>query len=247
MRSNGRAASFQSTRWSLVLAASGEDATPSQSHEALSELCGIYWRPVYLFLRRHGYSPDNAQDLTQAFFADLIESRSYARADREKGRFRSFLLGALKHFLADARDRETAMKRGRGKIHEPLDEAALAQAEKQLAASERWNTHQFYDRAWAEALLRQAMRRLAEECAFAGKSALFEALKSHLSPASDEVMPYREIAVRLGRAAATLRKDAERLRARYGEILREEVRGTLSDPAEVDDELRYLCQAIVSI
>lgn len=241
------AESFQSTRWTLVLAAGGEDATPSQSHEALSELCRIYWRPVFLFLRRNGHSPADAQDLTQGFFADLIESRSYSRADREKGRFRSFLLGALKHFVSDARAREQAQKRGGGKIAEPFDEAAIAEAEKQVAQNERWDLHQVYDRAWAEALLRQGLLRLGEEWRFAGKAVLFEALKSHLSPGIEEAVPYQEIAARLGRAAATLRKDVERLRNRYGQILRDEVQGTVTDPAEVDDELRYLCRTIASM
>lgn len=239
--------SFHSTRWTLVLAASGEEATPSQSYEALSELCRIYWRPVYLFLRRDGHAPADAQDLTQGFFADFIATRSYARADREKGRFRSFLLGALKHFVSDGRAREQAQKRGGGKIREPLNEAIIAEAESEAARNSRWNTHQVYDRAWGEALLRQALHRLGEECALAGKSALFEALKSNLSPASEEGVSYKELSVRLSRSAVTLRKDMERMRARYGQILREEVRGTVIDPAEVDDELRYLCQTIASM
>jgi RNA polymerase sigma-70 factor (ECF subfamily) len=230
-----------------VLAAAGENATPSQSHEALSELCRIYWQPVYLFVRRQACSPADAQDLTQGFFADLIQTRSYARADRDKGRFRSFLLGAVKHFMADARDKQRAEKRGGDTIREPLDEAAIAEAERQVAASQRWNLHQVFDRAWAQALLRQGMRRLGEECAFAGKESLFDALRFHLSPEGEEAIPYAELASRLGRAAATLRKDVERLRARYGEILREEVRGTVSDPAEVDDELRYLFHAVAAI
>lgn len=241
------AGSFQSTRWTLVLAATGDEATPSQSYEALSELCRIYWQPVYLFLRRDGSSPADAQDLTQGFFADFIATRSYARADREKGRFRSFLLGALKHFVSDARAREQAQKRGGGKTREPFDEAVIAEAEKQVARNGGWNTHQVYDRAWAEALLRQGLGRLGEECALAGKSTLFEALKSHLSPAGDDALSYSELAQRLGRSAVTLRKDVERLRNRYGQILRDEVQGTVTDPAEVDGELRYLCHTIASM
>jgi len=237
---------FFSTRWSVVLAAGETEDSSGKAYNALSELCRIYWPPLYFFLRRNGYSPGDAQDLTQGFFAKLIRDRTYFRADREKGRFRSFLLGALKHFVADARDREQAQKRGGGKIREPFDEATISEAENQVARNQRWQADLVYDRAWAETLLRQALARLGQECAFAGKATLFEALKSHLSPEGEEAAPYDELSARVRRPAATLRKDAERLRARYGEILREEVCGTVTDPAEVDEELRYLCQALTS-
>jgi DNA-directed RNA polymerase specialized sigma24 family protein len=241
------AGSFHSTRWAVVLAAAGDGATPSQSYEALSELCRIYWQPVYVFLRRNGHSPADSQDLTQGFFAKLIETHSYARAEREKGRFRSFLLGALKHFVADERAYDQAQKRGGGRILEPFDEAATAEAEAQVLRVGGSDLLQLYDRAWAEALLRHALHRLGEECAFAGKATLFDALRSHLSPGSEETVPYNQLALRLGRAAVTLRKDVERLRRRFGEILREEVRGTVTDPAEVDNELRYLCRTVAAM
>ena len=237
---------FASTRWTVVLAAGASAVSSAHALEALSELCRIYWRPLYLFLRREGIGAEDAQDLTQGFFAKLIRDRTYFRADREKGRFRSFLLGALKHFVADARDREQAQKRGGGKIREPFDEATISEAENQVARNERWQADRVYDREWAETLLRQALARLAQECVFAGKATLFEALKSHLSPDGEQAVPYDELSERVRRPAATLRKDAERLRARYGEILREEVGGTVTDPAEVDEELRYLCQALTT-
>ena len=237
---------FASTRWTVVLAARDSRLSSTQAYDALSELCRIYWRPLYLFLRREGIGAEDAQDLTQGFFAELIGDRSYLRADREKGRFRSFLLGALKHFVADARDREQAQKRGGGKIREPFDEATISEAENQVARNERWQADRVYDREWAETLLRQALARLAQECAFAGKATLFEALKSHLLPDAAELVPYDALSVRMRRPAATLRKDAERLRARYGEILREEIHGTVSDPAEIHEELRYLCQTLTS-
>jgi RNA polymerase sigma-70 factor (ECF subfamily) len=241
-----QAGQFASTRWTVVLAAGASNVSSARALDALGELCRIYWRPLYLFLRRKGLGAEDAQDLTQGFFAELIRDRSYLRADREKGRFRSFLLGALKHFVADARDREQAQKRGGGKIREPFDEATISEAENQVARNERWQADRVYDREWAETLLRQALARLAQECAFAGKATLFEALKSRLSPDCEEAILYNELSARVGRPAATLRKDAERLRARYGEILREEVCGTVTDPAEVDEELRYLCQALTS-
>jgi RNA polymerase sigma-70 factor (ECF subfamily) len=237
---------FASTRWTVVLDAGASAVSSARALDALSELCRIYWRPLYLFLRREGISAEDAQDLTQGFFAELIRDRSYLRADRERGRFRSFLLGGLKHFVADARDREQAQKRGGGKIREVFDETAIDEAERQVARNERWGAHLVYDHEWAETLLRQAFDRLAQERAFVGKAALFEALKSHLSPSLEEAVPYQELSARLQRPAPTLRKEVERLRARYGEILREEIGGTVSDPAEVDEELRYLCHALTS-
>ena len=237
---------FASTRWTVVLDAGASAVSSARALDALSELCRIYWRPLYLFLRREGISAEDAQDLTQGFFAELIRDRSYLRADRERGRFRSFLLGGLKHFVANARDREQAQKRGGGKIREEFDDAAMDEAERQVGRNERWDAHLVYDREWAETLLRQSFDRLAQERAFVGKAALFEALKSHLSPSSEEAVPYQELSARLQRPAPTLRKEVERLRARYGEILREEIGGTVSDPADVDEELRYLRQALTS-
>ena len=159
----------------MVLEA-GDSATASaHALSALSELCQIYWRPLYAFLRKQGYGSEDAQDLTQGFFADLIETRAYARADREKGRFRSFLLGALKHFIADARDREQALKRGGGMVLEKLDEKAIAEAEAQIARAAKWQASEVYDSEWARSLLRQALGRVAQECALAGKSELLSA------------------------------------------------------------------------
>lgn len=244
LSSSGKQQLFASTRWTLVQDAADSEASTQAAAQALAELCGIYWRPVFLFLRRQGASQHDAQDLTQGFFADLIGSRSFARACKDKGRFRSFLLGAVKHFSADQRDRECAQKRGGGALPAPLDEVAIAEAEKHVAKNVRWNADRVYDRAWAEALLRQALRRVREECVLAGKAKLFEALKSHLSPFAEETVSYEQIATQLGRAAATLRKDVERLRARYGEILRDEVGATLIDRNELETELRYLCEVL---
>jgi RNA polymerase sigma factor (sigma-70 family) len=153
---------FASTRWTMVLEA-GDSATASaHALSALSELCQIYWRPLYAFLRRQGYGSEDAQDLTQGFFAHLIETRAYARADREKGRFRSFLLGVLKHFIADARDRRQALKRGGGMILVKLDDKAIAEAEAQIGRATKWQAEEVYDREWAASLLRQALDRLAQ-------------------------------------------------------------------------------------
>jgi DNA-directed RNA polymerase specialized sigma24 family protein len=242
---NNRDGTFASTRWSIVLNAGDSGAASAQSLSALSELCQIYWRPLYLFLRREGYGSDDAQDLTQGFFADLIETRAYARADREKGRFRSFLLGALKHFVADARDRDRAQKRGGGAIPEQLDDKAIAEAEAQVERAAKWNSDRVYDREWAASLLRRALDRLAQECALAGKAELFGYLKPYLSVTEDAVVPYEEMAQRLHRPVTTLRSDVARLRARYRAILREEVRGTVAEGSDVDEELRHLCRVLV--
>ena len=242
---NDRNGLFASTRWTVVLEAGDSAAASTQSLNALSELCQIYWRPLYLFLRREGYGSDYAQDLTQAFFADLIETRAYARADREKGRFRSFLLGALKHFVADARDRDRAQKRGGGAIPEQLDDKAIAEAEAQVERAAKWNSDRVYDREWAASLLRRALDRLAQECALAGKAELFGYLKPYLSVTEDAAVPYDEMAQRVHRPVTTLRSDVARLRARYRAILREEVRGTVAEGSDVDEELRHLCSVLV--
>lgn len=237
---------FASTRWSVVYQAGDSGAASRDALSALSELCQIYWRPVYLFLRRQGIAQHDAEDLTQSFFAELIESRTYARADQMKGRFRSFLLGTLKHFLADARDHERAQKRGGGSVPMQLDVAAISEAETQTGRARNWSADGVFEREWAASLLRQALDRLAQEYAIAGKGALFEALKVHLAAGAAAAVPYEEMARRLGRAAATLRSDVARLRARYRAILREEVSGTVIDPCDVDEELRHLRQAMAA-
>jgi DNA-directed RNA polymerase specialized sigma24 family protein len=237
---------FASTRWTLVLEAGDSAAASAQALSALSELCQIYWRPLYAFLRKQGYRSDDAQDLTQGFFAHLIESRAYARADREKGRFRSFLLGALKHFVADVHDRGRALKRGGGMILEKLDDRTIAETEAQIGRATKWHADEVYDREWAASLLRRALDRLAQECALAGKPELFGYLKPYLSVTEESTIPYEEMARRSHRPVATLRSDVARLRRRYRLILREEVRGTVVGNTDVDEELHYLCRAVAA-
>ena len=238
----GRDELFVSTRWTRVLEAC-DSAASAHALSALSELCQIYWRPLYLFLRcSKGYGHEDAQDLTQAFFAHLIEKRGYAHADREKGRFRAFLLAALKNFIADARDHERALKRGGGMILEKLDD----KAEAQIAQPAKWQADEVYDREWAVSLVRQALDRLAQECALAGKAELFDCLMPRLAVTEESAVPYEEMARRSHLAVTTLRHELARLRARYRAILRDEVRGTVREPGEVDEELRYLCQALTA-
>jgi len=235
---------FASTSWTVVFEAASSQTSSSRALGALSELCGLYWRPLYLFLRRQGFNSHDAQDLTQGFFAELIESRAYARARPAKGRFRSFLLGALKHFVAKTRERDRAKKRGGGTICVPITDATIAEVEAQTNYVKSWSAEHVYEREWAAALLRRALDRLREECALAGKSALFDCLKFHLSGTNETAIAYEELSGRLSRPAVTLRSDVARLRARYRAILREEVGATVEEPSQVDDELRYLCQVI---
>jgi DNA-directed RNA polymerase specialized sigma24 family protein len=236
---------FASTRWSLVLEAGELGRSSAHSLDALSELCRIYWRPLYLFLRSQGQSQDDAQDLTQGFFVDLIQTRAYARADKEKGRFRSFLLGALKHFVADARDRERAQKRGGGVLPLPLDERTVGEIDA-LASRSMRSPEEIYDREWAASLVRQTMSRLESETTITGKADLFGYLKPFLATPDETAIPYEEIARRSQRLVTTLRSDVARLRARYRTILREEVRGTVASDGDVDDELRHLCRVLVA-
>jgi DNA-directed RNA polymerase specialized sigma24 family protein len=238
--------SFASTRWTVVWQAADSQTASQHALSALSELCQIYWRPVYVFLRRQGIPEHDAQDLTQGFFAELIDSRAYTRADPMKGKFRSFLLGTLKHFLAHARDHDRAQKRGGGNMPVQLDEAALSEAEMYALRCKDWSADGIFDREWAASVARQALDRLAQEYELGGKAALFEALKSRLTAGDVAAITYEELASRLGRTAAHLRVEVTRLRARYGAILREEVGGTVVDSSEVDEELRYLRQAMTA-
>ena len=212
----------------------------------MSKLCEVYWNPVYAFIRRSGRSPDQAQDLTQALFALLLEKNYLQAADRKRGRFRSFLLGELKHFVGHVRDHERAQKRGGGALPVRLDERAIAEADTHATRSQKWSADGIFEREWAGALLQQALDRLSQEYMVAGKAALFESLKVHLTGGEAAAIPYEEMAKRLGRPAVTLRSDVARLRARYRAILREEVGGTVIDPGDVDEELRHLRQAMAT-
>jgi RNA polymerase sigma-70 factor (ECF subfamily) len=230
---------FASTSWTLILEAGGSESS-DQTRGALTQLCSIYWRPVYLFLRRQGYNWHVAEDLAQGFFADLIETRFHIHADPDKGRFRSFLLGALKNFVANRNDYEHAQKRGRDVDFVPLTEAAEQEVNEMLARSDRWNAEESYEREWAVVLLRRAITLLDEECRVAGRSQLFRALKGYLGAEGAVVLPYEEISKQLSRSVVALRKDVSRFRQRYRSILREAVRQTVASEDEVDAELLHL-------
>src|SRR5437016_12821483 len=232
---------FPSTHWSVVVAAGRSHAAPEIAHAALAELCQTYWAPLYSFVRSRGYIMHDAQDLTQSFFAYLIERKIYARVDRQKGRFRSFLLVSLKNFLADASDRERTLKRGGGQNFLPLHEEQVEEAESLFQTHGAMSGEdQIFDRSWAEALVTAGLERLSADYKDESKEKLFNELRIFLTSGAEPLPAYAELAVRLGMTESTLRSHVTRLRARYREALRAEVRRTVDTEAEVDEELHEL-------
>jgi RNA polymerase sigma factor (sigma-70 family) len=227
---------FAPTRWSVVLAA-GRSASPS-AQEALATLCQAYWYPLYAYVRRQGYSPPDAQDLTQEFFARLLEKQYLARIQREGGRFRSFLLTALKRFLANEWDRAKAQKRGGHQAVISFD-AGSAETRYRREPAHELTPEKIYERQWAQALLDQVLARLREEYAATGKRELFEQISVSLSQRRGAVR-YADIAVRHGPTEAAVKMAVQRLRARYRELLRAEIAHTVATPAEIEEEIRHL-------
>lgn len=242
------AGAFVTTRWTVVLGATGTDTTHART--ALEELCRTYWRPIYAFVRRQGHGPHDAQDLTQEFFGRLLASGSFGKVDPARGRFRSFLLASLKHFLANEWDKLRTLKRGGGFRIVPLEAEAerdetrfgvgtvVADPAGAAASPER-----AYDRQWALALLERVLERLRGEHVQAGKTALFEQLRSTLT-ADRGGLPYVEIGARLGLSEGAVKVAVHRLRQRYREVLRAEIAETLESPALVEEELRDLFAAL---
>jgi RNA polymerase sigma factor (sigma-70 family) len=239
---------FAPTHWSVVLAAGKSHAEPELARAALAELCQTYWAPLYTFVRNRGHGVHDAQDLTQSFFAYLVEHKIYARADREKGKFRSFLLASLKNFLGHAYDREQTLKRGGAydflPLHEARAEAAETLFQTHVAAGEPTGEDRMFELSWAEAVVEAAMERLAAEQKAEGKEKLFAQLRMFLTGSADPLPTYDDLAVRLKLAASSLRSQVTRLRARYREFLREEVRQTVESDAEVDGELHELFRVL---
>ncbi|MBC8097153.1 MAG: sigma-70 family RNA polymerase sigma factor [Akkermansiaceae bacterium] len=235
-----KGANFLPTHWTVVLAAGGNDS--AHAHDALEKLCRAYWPPIYAYVRRQGYDPHDAQDLTQGFFARLLEKNSIAEADRAKGRFRSFLLGALKHFLANQWDKANALKRGGGQTLIPID-VASAETACGFEPADQVTAEKAFERRWALTLLDQVLRRLRQEHVNEGKEPMFEQLKQTLTEASRSV-PYAEIALRLGTSEGAIKVAVHRLRQRYRELLRAEIASTVAGPEEVEDEIRNLFAAL---
>ncbi|HEY5913907.1 MAG TPA: sigma-70 family RNA polymerase sigma factor [Verrucomicrobiae bacterium] len=233
---------FGLTRWSVVLAAGRSEST--HAREALEELCRTYWHPIYSFIRRDGHSPEDAQDLTQEFFTRLLETNSLLSVDPAKGRFRSFLLGSLKHFLANEWDKANAQKRGGGRRLLPID-GHSAETSYAVDPTETLTPDRAFDRRWALTLLQRVLSRLREEYVAEGKTGQFEALKATLTGERRSI-GYAEIANRLGTSEGAIKVAAHRLRQRYRQILRDEIAHTVSGPEEIENEIRALFAALES-
>ena len=237
---NPAASTFATTHWSVVLA-SAEGNSP-QSAAALEELCRAYWYPLYVFVRRQGHDPYEAEDLLQAFFLRFLEKNFLNAVDQSKGRFRSFLLAALKHFLADAWDKSTTEKRGGGVRFYSLDREA-AESRYWEEPTNDLTPEKLYEQRWACVLLERVLQRLEHASAEAGKSRFFEALKPFLVGESHAVS-YAELATRFGISEAALKMKVNRMRQRYQRLLRDEIAQTVSSPEEVEDEINYLFRVL---
>lgn len=234
-RTRSGAGRFQTTQWSVVLKA-GQGAD-----EALLRLCRIYWVPLYAYTRRRGHAAHEAEDLTQSFFAHVLENRSFATVAPAKGKFRSFLLVSLKHFLDNEWHKERALKRGGGRTVISWEDLPPSERES-IAPSENLSPEKMFDREWALTLLRRVMKQLQKECDAARKGDLFEKLKGSLTGDLDK--SYQEIAAELKMTEGAVKVSAHRLRRRFGELLREQIERTLADPADVDEEIRELFAAL---
>ncbi len=228
---------FATTHWSLVGAAKPDEASQTRAREALEELCRAYWYPLYAFVRSRGYSAVEAQDLTQAFFARIIETGGFASVDRERGRFRSYLLGAMKHFLANEWHRAQTQKRG-GRVQ--FIEWDVLDPEPRFAGSSKKsdNPEHLFDREWALETVAGALQSLRDEMKKAGKSKQFDALKGSLT--GEEESSREEIAARLGLSEGAVKVAVHRLRQRYRELLRAAIAETVSNETDLNDEMRYL-------
>lgn len=233
-------AAFVTTQWTAVLTAGRGDAACARP--ALEQLCRNYWPPLYAYVRRLGYSASDAQDLTQGFFVRLLERKTVAKADRERGRFRSFLLATMKHYLAHEREKAHALKRrGQWEVLSLKLDTAETRCIEAVASGD--TPDRAYDRQWALALLELVLARLRQEYADSGRDSLFLALKETLSGGRSEI-PYLELGRQLNLSEGAVKVAAHRLRKRYRELLREEIAQTVSGPAEVEDEIRNLFAAL---
>jgi RNA polymerase sigma-70 factor (ECF subfamily) len=228
---------FAETQWSIIRAARGDS---DRAASALEQLCRRYWYPLYAFVRRRGHTAEDAQDLTQGFFARLLEKDWLDQVDPSKGKFRSFLLASMKHFLANARDHAQAVKRGGGRTTLSLD-ADTAESRYANEPFDSLTPERIYDRRWALTLLEQVMASLREEYVLGGKQSLFEHLKPVLVA---QAAPYAEIGRDLKMSEGAVKVAAHRLRQRYREILRTQVAQTVASPEELEEELRDLLKAL---
>jgi RNA polymerase sigma-70 factor (ECF subfamily) len=239
-RSGSRHEWFVTTHWSVVLASRRSDST--QARAALEKLCQIYWYPLYAFVRRLGHRSYDAEDLVQGFFERCLEKNYLNAADQAKGRLRSFLLLALKRFLANERDKACTRKRGSGHIPVALD-ALSAEARYALEPTDRLSADKLYERRWALTLLETVLARLEHEQAAAGRLAGFEQLKECLT-SGGRGEPYAQLAAKLGMTEGAVKVAVHRLRQRYRQLLEEEIAHTVASPDEVIEERRYLLSVL---
>jgi RNA polymerase sigma factor (sigma-70 family) len=244
----GEPREFVTTRWSLILSAATFGSEEQKALDALAELCRTYWRPIFSFVRARGYLVEDAQDLTQDFFLTILRNKWLQHADRNRGRFRSLLLRSLQNFLINYAEKTHARKRG-GDLEFLSWDDWMAEAPSQLAipvqAFDSLPPERIFDLTWATAVVEHALQRLREECESKGKFWLFQALSPLLTDERDEVS-YAKLSAELGMAETAVKKQLHNMRQRYRSLLREEVSQTVEDPADVDDEIRYLCASLAT-
>jgi RNA polymerase sigma-70 factor (ECF subfamily) len=235
---------FATTRWSLIRPG-GALGTPSAFNEGLAKLCQIYWRPIFTFIYRRGYSAQDAQDLTQDFFLLMLEGTLLQSADPKRGRFRSLLIKSLKNFLVDAHVKRRTLKRG-GDLQFVSWETWMADAPNQLISVQALETspdEAVFDRTWAAAIGEEALRRLRVECESKGRRRVYEVLNGYLTTEREEIS-YHDLSVALGVPEPSVKSLLHQFRKRYRALLREEVAKTVESDADVDDEIRYLCATL---
>jgi RNA polymerase sigma-70 factor (ECF subfamily) len=227
---------LSTTQWSQIIAA--RDGDDTESRQALESLCQTYWKPLYAFIRHQGVEPEEACDLTQAYFTELLEKDFLADVDAEKGRFRSFLFSSLRHFLSHERERARALKRGGGTLTLSLD---LKSGERSYSVHPATleTPEDVFEYRWAMTVITQALERLEEESLTAGTGRQFKQIKPYLTSMSPQV-PYKEMAEELGMSEGAVKVAVHRLRRRFAQSLRDELYQTVADPADVDDELRHM-------
>jgi RNA polymerase sigma-70 factor (ECF subfamily) len=235
----GEVAPFTTTHWSVVLKAQGDSPA---AREALEKLCRTYWRPIYSFLRRQGIGPDEAEDLTQGFFALLLERKDLNTVRKEKGRLRSYLIVSLKNFLTDESRYAMAIKRGKGQRLIPLEELGVSE-QIQMEPPDLMTAEQIYEHRWASTVLDHVLSRLKDQYQAAGHAALFDSLKQ-LLPDEPGAPSQADVAAQLGMTENAVRQAFHRFRRRYQLLLREEIAHTVASPSDIEDELRHLISVV---